>query len=219
VEQTRALLDQHVVVQPFEVACWLPEGATSAPDDLQAGDLADLEGRQIAGFAAALAQAPDRRRALALNDRYWHTGFAWAARRELLDRHGLYDRAILGGGDLIAAHAFAADTDFLRGRHLYLREIVPPERRAIGAWGERVAEDTGGRVGWIAGRVCHLYHGPLAARRYVDRQQILRDAGFDPDTDLTADAAGCWQWNSAKPVLHAQVSDYFASRAVHVATS
>jgi hypothetical protein len=218
VAATRDQLDHFVVVQPFETACWLPEGATEAPDDLQAGHLSNLEGRQIAGFAAALDQAGDRRRALALNDQYWHTGFAWAARRDFLDRHGLYDRAILGGGDLIAAHAFAADTDFLRGRHLYLRSIMPAERAAIGDWGGRVAIDTGGRVGWIPGRVCHLYHGPLAGRRYVERQQILRDADFDPHADLADDANGCWRWNSAKPALHAQVFDYFVSRVAHASS-
>jgi hypothetical protein len=217
VAATREQLDHVVVVQPFEVACWLPEGATAAPDHLPAGHLSDLEGRQIAGFAAALDQSDDRRRALAVNDQYWHTGFAWAARRDFLDRHGLYDRAILGGGDLIAAHAFAADTDFLRGRHLYLRSIMPAERAAIGVWGERVAVDTGGRVGWTPGRVCHLYHGPLAGRRYVERQQILRDADFDPGTDLADDATGCWRWNSAKPALHTQVFDYFVSRATGAA--
>ena len=60
--------------------------------------------------------------------------------------------------------------------------------------------------------MCHLYHGPLAGRRYVERQQILRDAGFDPSLDIADDANGCWQWNSAKPALHSQVSDYFVSR-------
>ena len=212
VAETRARLAHAVVVQPFEVACWLPEGATSAPGHLPAGHLSNLEGREIAGFAAALGQAENRRRALAVNDQYWHTGFAWAARKDFLDRHGLYDRAILGGGDLIAAHAFAADSDFLRGRHLYLRSIMPAERAAIGAWGESVARDTDGLVGCIPGRVCHLYHGPLAGRRYVERQQILRDAAFDPSLDIADDANGCWRWNSAKPALHSQVSDYFVSR-------
>lgn len=212
VAATRARLADTVVAQPFATACWLPEGATEAPDRLPDGDLVDLEGREMPGFAAAVDRADDRRRALALNDRYWHTGFAWAARRDFLDRHGLYDRAILGGGDLIAAHAFAADMDFLRGRHLYLRSITPAERRAIGAWGEAVARDTGGQVGWIPGRVSHLYHGPLAARRYVERQRILRDAGFDPATDVAVDEQGCWRWSSAKPGLHAQVLEYFVSR-------
>jgi len=212
VAAARAQLEHTVVMQPFEVACWLPEGATSAPDHLPEGHLSNLEGRHIAGFAAALDRADHRRRALAVNDQYWHTGFAWAARRDFLDRHGLYDRAILGGGDLIGAHAFAGDGDFLRGRHLYLRSIMPAERAAIGQWGEGVAADTGGRVGWIPGRVCHLFHGPLSARRYMERQQILRDASFDPDSDIADDGQGCWRWNSAKPALHTQVFDYFVSR-------
>jgi hypothetical protein len=215
VAETRERLGHSVVVQPFETACWLPEGATSAPDVLPEGHLANLEGRQIGGMAATLDRTQDRRRVLAVHDQYWHTGFAWAARRDFLDQHGLYDRAILGGGDFIAAHAFAADTDFLRGRHLYLRSVMPQERTAIGTWGSSVAKDTGGRIGWTPGRLCHLYHGPLAGRRYVERQQILRDAQFDPDHDIAPDANGCWQWNSDKPELHKQVLDYFVSRVSH----
>jgi hypothetical protein len=37
-------------------------------------------------------------------------GFAWAARRELLDRHGFFDACVLGGGD--RALAFAANRCF-----------------------------------------------------------------------------------------------------------
>lgn len=32
-------------------------------------------------------------------------GFAWAAQRELIERHGLYDAEIVGGGDELLAHA------------------------------------------------------------------------------------------------------------------
>ena len=215
VNGTRERLETVHVVQPFESACWLPEGATSAPENLPEGRLADghLEGHQVASMAAVLDRTTHRRRLLAVYDRHGHTGFAWAARRALLDAHGLYDRAILGGGDLISAHAFAADTDFLRGLHMFLRMVTPQERAAIGAWGAGVAEDTGGRIGWTPGRLLHLHHGPLANRKYVERFGILRDAQFDPDRDIALDANGCWKWNSDKPELHQRVFDYFVSRA------
>lgn len=215
VAETRDRLADTVVVQPFENACWLPEGATSAPDNLPEGRLEDgyLEGFQVTSLAASLERTTDRRRLLALYEQHGHTGFAWAARRDVLDTHGLYDRAILGGGDMICAHAFAADADFLRGLHMFLRGVTPRERTAIGAWGTGVAADTGGRIGWTPGRLLHLHHGPLANRKYVERFGILRDAQFDPDRDIALDADGCWKWNSDKPELHQRVFDYFASRA------
>jgi hypothetical protein len=210
VDDTRTRLERHPVVQPYGTACWLADGQVTAPPVMPPGM---GEGHELAGFAAGLEAAADRRAALALYDTAGHTGFAWAARRDLLDRHGLYDRAILGGGDLLAAHAFAADTDFLRGRNLYTRELTRAERAACSAWGAGVAAETGGRIGFTPGRVCHLFHGPFGSRKYLERLQILKDAAFDPMADIAADANGCWRWNSDKPELHERARDYFTARA------
>ncbi|MDP1569406.1 MAG: hypothetical protein Q8L86_05325 [Vicinamibacterales bacterium] len=202
-DATRAQLKTVAVVQPFETACWLGPGETAAAAGAPT----------LPGFAATMARTADRRAALTRFERHGHTGFAWAARRDFLTAHGLYDRAIVGGGDFIAAHAFAADHDYLRGRHLALRRSPPAERAAIAAWGTPVAEATGGRIGWVPGRVLHLHHGDWQSRGYDERQAILHRAEFDPMADLTLDEAGCWQWASDKPALHAEVAAYFAARA------
>jgi hypothetical protein len=66
------------------------------------------------------------------------SGMAWAARRELLEQHGLYDRCIIGGGDTAIACAAWGRPDLLVGRH-----------RMNGAPGARLP-----RVGrWLARRV------------------------------------------------------------------
>ncbi|MGE0040894.1 MAG: hypothetical protein AB7H88_05295 [Vicinamibacterales bacterium] len=210
VAQTRAALERAPVVQPFTVAAWLDEGATTAPEGRPRGM---GEGHEMPGFGHTLDGAADRAETLAHFDRHGHPGFAWAAERDLLATHGLYDRAVLGGGDFIAAHAFAADRAYLRGRHWVSRDLTPLERKAIAAWGEPVAEATGGRIGWTPGRLLHQFHGANAGRRYMARMQILRDAHYDPMTDIAVDADGCWTWASDKPALHAAVREYFAERA------
>lgn len=210
VAETRDRLASHPIVQPFETACWLGDGQDAPPEAPAEGV---GEGRRLDGLAWTLARTTDRRRALADYALHGHTGFAWAARRDLLARHGLYDRAVVGGGDVIIAHAFAADEDFLRGLNLYSRELTPAERGAVARWGRAVATETGGRLGWTAGRVRHLFHGAAADRAYVERLRILRDAAFDPERDIAAGDDGVWRWASDKPDLHRRVRDYLLSRA------
>ena len=209
VAETVRRLEDHAVVQPYDAACWLDEGRTTAPDDVPNGF---ADGHQLVGFAAGLERAPNRERALAYFTRHGHTGFAWAAQLDVIERHGLYDRAIVGGGDMICAHAFAADDAFMCGDNLYSRALTRAERECIAAWGSGVAAATGGRIGWTPGRVLHLFHGAIAQRGYAARLKILKDAAFDPLQDIAADAQGCWQWSSDKPELHRQVSGYFESR-------
>ena len=137
-----------------------------------------------------------------------NSGFGWAARRELLTRHGLYDACILGCGDraiTCAAYGRAADS----GQN-WIRNAR--QREHFLAWAAPFAADVAGRVGCVEGHVHHLWHGELTDRRYRHRWQhdLLRD--FDPFTDIAVDERGCWRWSSAKPALHAYVAEYFALR-------
>lgn len=133
-------------------------------------------------------------------------GLAWASRRELLDRHRLYDACILGGGDRVMLCAGLGEltagclTQHMNGRRAahYL------------AWARPFCESVAGRVGCIPGRLFHLWHGDLRDRRYESRLAHLAD--FDPFTDIAVGAGGAWRWSSDKPKLHAAVREYFAQR-------
>jgi hypothetical protein len=69
-----------------------------------------------------------------------------------------------------------------------------------------------GRVGYIAGRALHLWHGALEDRRYGARDRALEPFGFDPFLDIAQDPSGGWRWSSPKPALHAFVRRYFEAR-------
>jgi hypothetical protein len=60
--------------------------------------------------------------------------------------------------------------------------------------------------------VWHLWHGEMADRGARRRHLGLARFGFDPATDLAADASGPWRWNSEKPAMHAYVRDYLLGR-------
>jgi hypothetical protein len=134
------------------------------------------------------------------------TGLAWAIRREVLDVHRMYDATIVGSGD--KANVFAA--------------LGMPETAAVAlemnarraehylAWARPFAATVQRRVGYIPGRIFHLWHGDLTDRGYTRRHALLAD--FDPFTDIALDAQGSWRWSSDKPDLHAAIRRYFESR-------
>lgn len=92
--ETARLLQEYVVVQPFLDRVRLGPGCP--PADVEALPVGLGDGEVYYGMAYGVAAKGYR--ALGGYRRHGSTGLAWAARRDLLDKHGLYDREILGGG-------------------------------------------------------------------------------------------------------------------------
>jgi hypothetical protein len=137
-------------------------------------------------------------------------GLGWVARRALLEKHGFYDAKILGGGDKAMVAAALA------GRKLeYVTFTGFNERQAEHylKWATPFSVEVDGKIGFIDGRIFHLWHGDLKDRKYRLRQEALTRFGFDPFTDIILDRnSGCWRWNTSKPEMHEHVKDYFRSR-------
>jgi len=135
-------------------------------------------------------------------------GFAWAARRELVEKHGLYDACILGGGDrayiCAALGCFELCTSPLRMGSRRVEHYL--------AWARPFYEAVRGRVDFIDGRLFHLWHGELVNRRYKERHDSFIEYYFDPFTDIVQVPSGCWRWNGAKAEMHQYVRRYFESR-------
>ena len=93
---TSDALEHHMVVQPFETVARLPPGHR-----LYAG-----QGEKYRSFAHMFETKP-RIAQTTMSKDHGHTGFAWAARRELFEQCGLYDACLTGSGDHLMAHAFA----------------------------------------------------------------------------------------------------------------
>jgi hypothetical protein len=131
-------------------------------------------------------------------------GGAWAARRDLLERHGLYAGNVIGGGDTVFAQAVLG---------LPTPRRWPPGLRADARrWSRGVYREVAGRVGCTPGDVVHAYHGRREHRQYVERTAILRETEFDPRTDVRVGDRGLLEWSSSKPELHRRVRAYFESR-------
>src|SRR5208282_413882 len=83
---TSKLLDRFALVQPFQEVVLLPKGKIcSSGESVPCAE----------SFASVFRSAPTKH----LAGNFWkhgHTGFAWAARRDLLVSHGLYDACVAG---------------------------------------------------------------------------------------------------------------------------
>lgn len=139
-----------------------------------------------------------------------HPGFAWAARRDLLDRHGFYDRSIVGGGDTVMS--WASYGVLWPGHNRAAVYFSPGHLADIEHWSSAWHADVLGQVGHVSGTIVHLAHGSKQGRQYMQRTKILKDADFTPSRDIVAGPETPWHWASNKPQLHSQVADYFEQR-------
>jgi hypothetical protein len=197
--EASSLLEKCAVVQPFEQVVRLPLGHSYFRG----------LGDRWEGFAAVYQREPTQRLCGDFN-RHGHTGFAWAARRDILARHGLFDICIAGSGDHLIIHGFCGDFDTPCTARL-LRNNVP-YREAFVRWASAVAADVNARIGYVPGSLLHLWHGDVSKRHYVARSKELEAFGFHPGHDIRIGSTGCWEWNSAKPALHTWAAAYFGRR-------
>ncbi len=196
-QKVSSALESFPVLQPFETAIRLPARVTSY------GGKGDL----FAGFGWRYAQDPG---CLHSNEFqiHGHTGFVWAARREVLERCRLYDACIGGGADHVMVHAMCGDSDSpcvtgLLGNRSPLHEHYR-------LWAARAFDVVRGKIGFVEGSVLHLWHGPATERGYRIRNQQLDALEFDPHRDMCLGESGCWR--VIRPEIEEWARKYFGSR-------
>ena len=200
--ETARLLDEYVVVQPFSHCVRLPRGAFSCePATLPAGP---GEGELFHGMAWGLWAKG--RQSLAHYADHGHTGFAWAARRDVLSRHGLYDANLLGNGDTDIAHAMFGSSEYWG-----LRKLGAAARAHLRSWAGPFAASVRGSVSHVDGVVTHLWHGSPQHRLYDRPLEVL--GSFDPERDLALDPrTGLYRWADASGELRNWSESYFHGR-------
>ncbi|NNM05455.1 MAG: hypothetical protein HKO65_10160, partial [Gemmatimonadetes bacterium] len=116
VQETARLLEAYCVVQPYAKAHWLKRGKRR-PSFRWRASAGPKDGGWMPGMGFKMTRTPDWDKALEKYHLHGHLGFAWAIRREIIERHGFYDAQILGNGDFVMAHAMYGNEDFWRGDH------------------------------------------------------------------------------------------------------
>lgn len=145
-EETEQLLDDHDLVQLFQYVHMHNEWNDG---DCLVEGLASIKTRGLQVNAAS--------------------GFAWAGRRDWICR--FYEKAILGGADLIISMAAFRNYD-------YLRQWPDSWSPDLLAWIEGRAP---ARVSFVPGIIRHLRHGKRAHRKYVERHRLLDQYNIHPD--------------------------------------
>jgi hypothetical protein len=204
-EHVSRLLQHFLILQPYSHAHHLPQ-------DWALGDFRPTAAefsRESAAFAIASGVPPGPCVRAVANGRYTYaTGFAWAARRELLEQHGLYDACIIGSGDRAMTAAIYGSYDAV----MHVHNMNDRQRARYLRWARPFHEAIGGAAGWMRGTIYHLWHGKMQDRQARERHGILARFAFDPFEDIAIDGGGCWRWNTDKAQMHACVREYFASR-------
>ncbi|MBV07658.1 MAG: hypothetical protein CMN21_00400, partial [Rubinisphaera sp.] len=145
-----------------------------------------------------------------LHEHWFHTGGAWAARREVLQPEGLFDQDIIGGADAFMAFAWSGDIEraVLHAKKTFSVQTQEYYRQQA----ELIHQQVQGQIGYVPGDTLHLWHGDKENRMYVTRLEFLKKYDFNPQSDIAVSESGLWKWNSSKPGMHRDVAEYFRLR-------
>jgi hypothetical protein len=201
------LLDDFPLIQLFDEAFDQP------PDCLPGQPAFPDRSRVWEGFASQWATSRDPRtldrRSQASGTRSTSAmGLAWAFRRDLHQDIGMYDACVLGGAEHAILCAACGVADMVAS----YQQMSPARNRHYFDWATPFQPLIAGQLGFVPGRIAHLWHGDVEHRGYKTRYARFQDFDFDPARDLQLAESGMWQWATEKVEMHAYVRDYFASR-------
>lgn len=137
-------------------------------------------------------------------NQHGHVGFAWGARREVLDKILLYDKALIGGADHIMAHAAAGHIP-----HMCIRKSFTDDIENVERWSRSFHSIVQGKIGYVSGDLYHLWHGDTSKREYLKR---IQDFTQSTKHIITRDVNGLFV--SHDPEHYDYVKKYFSRREV-----
>jgi hypothetical protein len=203
-EAERQLDERCNVIQLFANAIYLNEGDTGEV-------LRDYDSRPAVPGLVALY---DKENMLPLDKLavstqgalIYNPGLAWAGRKEIFVKHGFYDRAIIGAGDLYMANSIFGTMESL----VRLHSLNRSRSESYLKWAAPFHEAVDNKVGYITGEIYHLWHGDTRNRNYKDRFRILAD--FDPQADVYVGDNGALHWTKPGAALADQLRAHFLNR-------
>ncbi len=162
------VLEEENIIQPFEYCIHLEKNQLEPNFDVDAyRDTVNFPPqRQPSMWRSFCANyTDDSQAARSTNyDQHGHVGFAWGARRQVLEECPLYDRGLIGGADHIIAHAAAGQIN-----HECTVKGFVDNLDEVNDWSRRFYNVVEGKIGYVPGDLYHIWHGDLANRQYLKR--------------------------------------------------
>lgn len=196
-------LSRYRVIQPYSYFIRLPKGQVQG--DQHTSQIGTSENEKYFSFALGFNTFKSE----PLDFRYaGASGFAWGLRRSVLEACPLFDKMIVGGGDLALADGCVSGV----GRPKWKDQASLALVRSFENWRAKMFAVVEGSVGVVDETIFHLWHGDIKNRAYSERMNILKEAEFDPEADIKCEENSPWYWSTSKQRLHDEIGSYFHSR-------
>ena len=199
-------LQTNNVVQLFEYCVHLEQGEDKPGFNVEdakkfASDTKKRSPSFWKSFASNYAQGNDN--ADSENyDVHGHVGFAWGARRAMLELVPLYDKALVGGADHIIAHAAVGQIPCSCITKAFTEDID-----AVNEWSKEFFSVVKGKLSYVPGDLYHLWHGDIKNREYLKR---IKDFTPQAKNIKIKDANGLYTTDNHEAKKY--VKDYFERR-------
>lgn len=199
-------LKEDQIIQPFEYCIHLDRNEIKPSFDVEANRLlvhGSLRHPNMwRSFGANFSTTPFA--SSTIYDQHGHVGFAWGARRSLLEKVPLYDKALIGGADHIMAHAAAGHIP-----HKCIEKSFTADLDNVMEWSKRFYAKVDGDLGYCEGDVYHLWHGDIDKRAYLKR---IQDFTPQSKTITKRDANGLYVATGNNAYMH----NYYRQREANI---
>ncbi|MGK7943574.1 MAG: hypothetical protein AB4058_03815 [Microcystaceae cyanobacterium] len=134
-------------------------------------------------------------------------GFAWVARKDFMNQYQLYDRAILGGSDILLAYALVNGVNILTETYHSVGWGFYTQNKTFTDWYQNITSITQDQVSFVEGSLVHLFHGNLENRQYLSRINGALEYNLNLDRDIVHTQEGLWEFR--KQDTKASFNNYF----------
>jgi len=197
VKETSDLLNKYKIIQPFSISVKVSKNKKPWEIKLDKIEFGALENQKRYSVGYKFQEKG--------NYNGGRPGMAWAARKEIFEDIGFYDKLILGSGDISNISAFCNHKEIIS----HFPEKILDDMKS---WKDEIYKRVRKSISYTPGILFHLWHGDVKDRKYKERHLLLKKYSFNPKEDIKKNEDGVLVWASDKPKMHQAIKKYSKRR-------